>query len=120
MRYHLQIWDWVAYQVRQTQTRAIGFCKWSESEEGSKVQKAEYQQRAAGQEKRTILDMQWLRASEMKRFYQCELCAKENTFDLCQGCIDQSKWCRDKFHVLSKMRLNSRGRPRPLWMVVVE
>jgi hypothetical protein len=98
---------------------SIGFCEWSESEEGSKYKKPNINSVQQGKKKGRFWTCNGCEASEMKRFYQCELCAKENTFDLCQGCIDQSKWCRDKFHVLSKMRLNSRGRPRHcgwLWL----
>lgn len=53
-------------------------------------------------------------AQPLSVFYECDICIRKNSYDLCVACLKTGHWCNDRFHQLYKTRLNSRGRLRRL------
>ena len=53
-------------------------------------------------------------AQPLSLFYECDICIRKDSYDLCVACLKAGHWCNDRFHQLYKTRLNSHGRLRRL------
>ena len=53
-------------------------------------------------------------AQPLSYFYECVICVRDNSYDLCHACLEKGRWCKDRYHQLYRTRLDSRGKLRRL------